>query len=64
MCIQINNAKQKRESSPTTAQIKEGLNSLEHKTIQDFEGDKIASEMARSLQRNHLPEDLSRDLTE
>ena len=33
MCIQINNAKQKRESSPTTAQIKEGLNSLEHKTI-------------------------------
>lgn len=32
MCIQINNAKQKRESSPTTALIKEAFNSLEHKT--------------------------------
>ena len=32
MCIQINNAKQKRESSPTTALIKGGLNSLGHKT--------------------------------
>ena len=32
ICIQLNNAKQKRESSPTTAPIKGGLNSLGHKT--------------------------------